>query len=124
MVRILWISKAFGTRSASDSGVFRFFKYLHRFYWLGISNPQDQTPTSSYINQEVGAYSLDNEESIPLFVFGLGSIYKHQALQILHIISVLMVSQLQTILVLLVQFFCLRKVKSGEFKVTCEMSHI
>lgn len=64
-ISIIWISKVFGTRSASDSGVFRFFfffnKYLHRIYWLNIPNPQEQTPTS-YINQEVDAFNLDNEE--------------------------------------------------------------
>lgn len=52
-----------------------FFKYLYRIYWLNIPNPQEQTPTS-YINQEVDAFNLDNEELIPWFVFGLGNIYQ------------------------------------------------
>ena len=47
---------------------------MHRFYWLNIPNPQEQTPTS-YINQKVDTFNLDNEELIPWFVFGLGSIH-------------------------------------------------
>lgn len=48
---------------------------MHRIYWLNIPNPQEQTPTS-YIDREVDAFNLDDEELIPWFVFGLGSIYQ------------------------------------------------